>query len=400
MTTPKQIKISFPEFVSLMALYVALMAMSIDMILPALSMMGQEFGIKNENETQYVIGVLFLGFTFGQVIYGPIADSFGRKFTIYIGLFVLIIGNILSLFAHDFRMMLIGRLLQGFGAASPRIVSMAIIRDLYKGRDMARVMSFIMTIFIIIPVLAPSVGQALLFVDGWRIMFVVFLLAAVIATFWTYFRLPETLKTEDIRPFNISAILYDFRKVFSNKVTLGYAICAGFVFGALIGYLTSSRQIFQEYFGLGKLFPIYFGAAALSIGVSSIVNSMIVRRYGMKLICHHALIAIIAASLLFILISIFQDGQILLWQFMIFILIAFFCLGLLFGNLNALAMEPMGHIAGIASAVIGFVSSGISAIIGTLIGQFYNNNLTPMIIGFLFLTSISYLLQRWIEKRK
>jgi len=395
----KKTNISFPEFVTLMALYVALMAMSIDMILPALSLIGQEFRVINENQTQYIISMLFLGFTFGQIIYGPISDSFGRKFTIYIGLIVLIIGDILCLFAGNFIFMLIGRFMQGFGAASPRITSMAVIRDCYKGQEMARVMSFIMTIFIIIPVIAPSIGQAILLVHDWRIMFAIFLVAALIAMFWTYFRLPETLKTEDIRPFNIKTILKDFLTVFKNKITIGYAICSGLIFGALIGYLTSSRQIFQDYFGTGKLFSLYFGFGALSIGISSIINSMIVRRYGMKLICHYALILMMAISLLLIIISSLEAGHVTIWQFMIFVFISFFCVGLLFGNLNALAMEPMGHIAGIASTVIGCLSSAISVIIGTIIGQSYNNTPVPLIISFLLLTSAAFLLKWKIEKK-
>lgn len=397
MNEHKRINISFAEFVSLMALYVALMAVSIDMILPALSLIGKEFGIIEENKTQYVIGILFLGFALGQMIYGPIADSFGRKFTIYIGLVVLILGDIMSITATSFNILLIGRFLQGFGAASPRITSIAIIRDLYEGREMARVMSFIMVIFIVIPVLAPAVGQILLLISGWRIMFVIFLIAALIATIWTYFRLPETLKSEDIRLFKMSEIWHDFSEVLSNKITIGHTICSGLVFGALIGYVTSARQIFQDYFGLGKLFPLYFAIVALSFGASSAVNSMIVRRYGMKLICHHALIAMITIALLFIVVAHFQFGQILLWEFMIFILITFFGVGLLFGNLSALAMEPMGHIAGIASAVVGSVSTGISAIVGTLIGQFYNNSLMPMVIGFLLLSSVSLIVQRWVD---
>lgn len=393
----KQKSIPFPEFVTLMALYVALMAMSIDMILPALSLIGQEFKIFDENQTQYIISTLFLGFTFGQLIYGPISDSYGRKFTIYIGLILLIIGDILCLISNNFELMLIGRFMQGFGAASPRITSMAVIRDCYKGKEMARVMSFIMTVFIIIPVIAPSVGQAILFVHSWRVMFEIFLAAGLIAAIWTYFRLPETLKKKDIKPFNIKTISKDLRIVIKNKTTMIYTICAGLVFGALIGYLTSSRQIFQEYFGTGKLFSLYFGLGALSIGISSIVNSMIVRRSGMKLICQRALIVMILVSLLFIIVSILEDSQIPLWQFMIFVFIIFFCVGLLFGNLNALAMEPMGHLAGIASTVIGCVSSAISVVIGTLIGQFYNGTPIPLISSYLLLTSVAFILQRQVK---
>ena len=395
----KQPTPSFPEFITLMALYVALMAMSIDMMLPALSLIGQDFHIIDENKAQYIIGALFLGFTVGQVIYGPIADSFGRKFTIYIGLLFFIIGDIFCLTANNFSIMLLGRFLQGFGASSPRITSVAIIRDLYKGREMARVMSFIMTIFIIIPVVAPSLGQLILFITSWRAMFVVFFIAALIAMLLTYFRLPETLKPQDIRPFSAKAILHDFGKVLSNKITLGYTICAGLIFSALIGYLTSAPQIFQEYFGKEESFPLYFGASALSLGAASITNSMIVRRYGMKLICHHALIVMIAISAIFLPLAILQENHVPIWEFMIYVLILFFCLGLLFGNLNALAMEPMGHFAGIASAVVGSLSSGISAVIGTIIGQSYNSTLIPIVTGFLALTFLAFLLQAWLAKQ-
>jgi DHA1 family bicyclomycin/chloramphenicol resistance-like MFS transporter len=245
----------------------------------------------------------------------------------------------------------------------------------------------------LVPVIAPSIGQALLLFSSWHIVFFVFLASALITLIWTFFRLPETLKTQDIRPFNAKAIWHDFLKVIENKITLTYAICTGLIFSSMIGYLTSSRQIFQDYFHVGKLFPLYFGISALSIGISSIVNSLIVRRYGMKLICHYALIIMMAISTALLVISIAQNNQVLLWQFMIFILVSFFCIGLLFGNLNALAMEPMGHVAGMASAVIGFLSSGISVIVGSIIGQAYNNSLIPIAVGFLLLTASAFILQ-------
>jgi len=390
-------KIFFAEFVALMALYVALMAMSIDTILPALFVIGEEFHIANENDSQYIIGMLFLGFTFGQIIYGPVSDSFGRRGTIYVGLIIFIIGNILSLSATSFSMMLFGRFLQGFGAAGPRIISVAVTRDLYRGREMARVMSFIMTIFILVPVIAPSIGQAILLVASWRVIFRIFLVAAIIAFFWTYLRLPETLKAKDVRPFNLKTIWHDFCKVAGNRITLGYSICAGLVFGALIGYLNSSRQIFQDYFGVGKNFAYYFAISALSIGAASIVNSMIVRRFGMKLLCHYALLVTIVMSLIFLPLSL-QEQHMPIALFMIYMVIVFFCMGLMFGNLNALAMEPMEHYAGIASAFVGSLSSGISAVIGAMIGQSYNGSLTPMFIGFLLLSIASFLLLNWLKK--
>lgn len=379
-----------------MALYGALMAMAIDTILPALLTIGKDLNVTNENDAQYIIGMLFIGFTFGQIIYGPVSDSFGRRGTIYVGLIILIIGDILSIIAQDFSLMLLGRFLQGFGAAGPRITSMAVTRDLYRGREMARVMSFIMTIFIIIPVIAPSIGQLILVVANWRTIFEIFLICAVIAFLWTYFRLPETLKEKDVRPFNLKTIWKDFCKVAGNKITLGYTICAGMIFGALIGYLNSANQIFGDYFHAGKSFAFYFALSALSIGVASIVNSMIVRRFGMKLICHYAMIITIVMSAIYVPLS--MQEYLPLWQFMIYMIVTFFCMGLMFGNLNALAMEPMEHYAGIAAAFVGSFSSGISAILGGWIGQSYNHSLSPMFIGFLILSSVSFALLCWLKK--
>ncbi len=389
----------FAEFITLMALFVSLMAMSIDAILPALGVMQQDLNIASENSTQYIIGAIFLGFTLGQITCGPLSDSFGRRLIIYLGLLVFIFATLICISANNFETMLWGRFLQGFGAAAPRIVSIAVVRDLYKGREMARVMSFIMSIFIIVPVVAPAIGQAILLVGTWHIIFALFLISSIIAMMWTYIRLPETLKPQDRKAFKFSAIKHDFYKVVTNKITLGYAICAGLIFGALIGYLNSSRQIFQDYFLVGNLMPFYFAITAISIGVASIVNSQIVRRFGMKVICHYSLMAMIVISALFCALLIFSNQPTPLWQFMIYAPILFFFLGLLFGNLNAMAMEPMGHYAGMASAIVGSISSAISLIMGTLIGQAYNGTLMPLVTGFLVLAVAAYFLQEWLGKK-
>lgn len=402
MKTKTKKTVSLAEFIALMALFVSLTAMSIDMVLPALSLIGTDLGVSDGNHTQYIISSLFVGFTVGQLVTGPMADSFGRKFVVYLGLSVFIVGSILCLIASDFSIMLFGRLLQGIGAAAPRNISLTMTRDKYQGRDMARVSSFVMAIFILVPVLAPSFGQAILFFVSWRFIFGIFLIAALITTALTYFRLPETLKPEDKKPFSIKSILHGASKVIGNKTTLGYTICAGLIFGALVGYLNLSRQIFQDYYQVGARFSLYFSVSAISIGVSSIFNSTIVKRYGMNLICHYALLVMIITTALFLIFFFWlpeqQLEQIPIWAFMTYITIIFFCLGLLFGNLNAMAMEPMGHFAGIASGIIGSLSSAISVVIGTIIGQSYNNTLQPLIIGFLILSITSFTLQHFLPK--
>ena len=389
---------SFSEFILLMALFVALTAMSIDMVLPALSLIGQDLNAGSENNTQYIIGILFLGLTLGQLIAGPIADSFGRKATVYFGLVIFIIGTFLCLLATSFFLMLMGRFLQGLGAAAPRNISLTMTRDMYKGRDMARVSSFIMAVFILVPIIAPALGQLVLFFGNWHLIFIVFLIMALIIAILTYWRLPETLKAEDKRPFSVKSIWQGTCKVVGNKITLGYTICAGLIFGALIGYLNSSRQIFQDYYHEGALFPLYFAIPAISIGMASILNSTIVRRYGMKLISHVALLSMAIITTIFFTFFVWKVEQTIFLAFMIYITLVFFFMGLLFGNLNAMAMEPMGHFAGIASGIVGALSSAISVIIGTIIGQLYSGSLEPLIIGFLILSIATFTLQHFIPK--
>lgn len=400
MTAPdKNSFMPFKEFVALMALLVSITALAIDTVIPALPMMGTDLQVVGVNDTQYVISVLFMGFTLGQIIYGPISDSFGRKRAIYIGLGLFIIGCVLSYTARSFEMMLIGRLLQGFGAASSRVISIAMVRDKYGGRDMARVMSFVMAVFILVPALAPGLGQIILLFAHWRAIFLVFLTIAILSMIWMFFRLPETLHANERKAFTISVIAHGLREVVTNKITFGYTLCAGLIFGALIGYLTSAQQIFQAYYGLGDIFSVYFAVLALAIGVASIFNSSIVKRFGMRIISHHALQVMMATALVFGVVAYMMPYTVPLWGFMAFAIVTFFALGLLFGNLNALAMEPMGHIAGLASAAVGALSSLLSVTVGTLIGQAYNDTLFPLAVGFFAVSFLAYILQLTLDDK-
>ncbi len=388
----------FYEFVGLMALYVALMALCIDMVLPALPYLASDLQITVPNHVQYVIGSMFAGATIGQIVYGPLSDTYGRKITVYVGLIVFIAGSLICLAATDFAHMLIGRALQGFGAASPRVMSIAITRDKYQGREMARVSSIVMGVFIFVPALAPLIGQIFLSVMSWRMLFAVFLASAFIAMLWTNARLPETLHPEHRRPFNLAAIWSGIYEVLGNKVTLVYTISAGLTFAALVGYISTAQQVFQGYYKVGTWFPLYFAISALSIGAASAVNVMIVRRIGMRRICHYALLSIIVSSSAFLLLYCLQSHQTPLWIFMLYMPVTFFSVGLLFGNQNAIAMEPMGHMAGIAAAVIGFLSSGIAVAIGSQIGQLYNDTLFPLVGGFLVLGTTTFVLQSWLSR--
>ncbi len=262
---------------------------------------------------------------------------------------------------------------------------------------MARVMSFVMAVFIFVPVIAPALGEIVMSISHWRMIFALFMVIAVLIAAWTALRLPETLKPEDRHPFKLKDVGHSFKIVLTNKQTLGHTISAGLIFSCLIAYLSCARQIYQDYYNTGHLFAFYFAISALSVGVASLVNSGIVRRIGMHRISHIGLIALISVSALFLVINMFYTPQTPLLYFMLFAVLSFFTLGLLFGNLNAMAMEPMGHQAGIASSVIGALTSAISTILGGLIGQAYDDTLTPLTLGFLVMGLAALAVEMWLS---
>ncbi|HKQ95634.1 MAG TPA: multidrug effflux MFS transporter [Aestuariivirgaceae bacterium] len=389
-----------PEFVVLVAFMISLVALSIDAMLPALPAIASELAARRDNDRQLVISALFLGLAAAQMVYGPLSDSFGRKNTIYAGIWLFIAGCCISIFAPTFDLMLLGRFLQGAGAAAPRVVSVAMVRDLYQGRAMARVMSLTMTVFILVPVFAPLLGQLVLEVAPWRAIFVLLLVLAVGVLLWFWRRQAETLPRERRAPFSLLRIGRAIVETCTNRVAFGYTLAAGFMFGAFVGYLNSSQQIFQDLYRQGDLFPVYFGALALSIGVSSALNARLVMRLGMRYLCNLALRVLVAASLVFALVTVLAAGIPPLAVVVAYLLVCFFCVGVLFGNFNALAMEPLGHIAGVASAVIGSLTTFVSLTLGTVIGAHFDGTLFPLAFGFAALGVASIATVYWTERRR
>jgi DHA1 family bicyclomycin/chloramphenicol resistance-like MFS transporter len=277
--------------------------------------------------------------------------------------------------------MLAGRFLQGLGVSGPYVSTMSIVRDKYSGAAMGKVMSLIMMIFIMTPAIAPSLGVGIITFASWRYIFVLYIAYAVLVMAWAGFRLKETLPPEKRISFSAAHIVSGARTVFGNRQTVCYMLAIAFIFGSMTGYLNSSQQIFQEHFGAGKMFAIYFGSLALTFGLASLGNSHVVEKLGMRKLAIRAMAGIVAASAIFFVINLIMDVPV--WMFLIYVACVFFGLGFLFGNLNALAMEPMGHIAGTASAIIGSVSSIISIVLGTTIGQLYNDTLLPVTGGFM-----------------
>jgi len=388
----------FTEFVALMAFMTALVALSIDAMLPALATIAQDLGAQRANDSQLIISLIFLGLSIGQLFYGPISDSTGRKPAIYLGVGIYIAGTLLALLAVNFQMMLMGRFLQGIGAAGPRSVAVALVRDQYAGRAMARVMSFVITVFILVPIIAPMLGQGILLVAHWRAIFGLYLVLALLVGGWFALRQPETLMAERRIPFQAGRILGAFREVFVNRIALGYTVMAGLISGGFVGYLNSAPQIFQQQYELGAQFPFYFATLALALGSASYVNAQLVMRFGMRTLSRWALAVLGGLSLLVLLIAWRFAGQPPLWGLMAYLLLGFFAVGILFGNLNARAMEPLGHIAGVGSAVVGSLSTLLSTLIGGwLIGQSYNGTVLPLVGGFAALSLLSLLVMTWAE---
>jgi DHA1 family bicyclomycin/chloramphenicol resistance-like MFS transporter len=388
---------SLPEFTVLVALIISLVALSIDAMLPALPLIANDLGVTEINDSQYVISVFFAGLAIGQILFGPMSDSLGRRPAIISGFALFSVGCLLSIFATSFEQMLLGRLLQGIGAAGPRIVSVALVRDQFKGREMARVMSFVMTIFILVPVFAPAVGQLVLTLAGWQAIFVLFLLLVLIVVSWFYLRQPETLAAHKRIQFSLAQLLLDTRAIFRIRAALGYTLTMGFAFGAFIGYLSSSQQIFQVQYQLHEMFPLYFGILACAIGFASLLNARLVMRFGMRRLSRFALRGICLLSIPFYLYAWTQQGHPQIYLLMAYLLLLFFCFGILFGNLNALAMEPLGHVAGLGSALVGSISTLMSVLFGVLIADAYDQTVLPLLAGFALLGIAGMVSMRWTD---
>ncbi len=388
------------EFIALVALLTAMVAMSIDTMLPALGTIATELGARQENSRQYVLTALFAGLCIGQLLYGPLSDSIGRKPAIMAGLAIYGVGTVLCAFAANFETMLIGRAVQGFGASGPRIVSMAMVRDRQAGAGMAKVMSLVMSIFILVPIIAPAIGQLVLLVASWRAIFYGLLVIAAITGLWLTLRQPETLSLENRAPMRIGALARAAASVVTTPVTIGYTLAAGFVFGAFVTYLGTSQQIFSVQYGQGNLFALYFGSLAVAIGLASILNSRLVMRFGMRTLSKLALRSSVLLSLIFFVYCVIVGGHPPLAVFMIYMFANFFCNGILFGNYNALAMEPMGEIAGMAASIIGTITTFVSLVTGTLIGQIYDGTLIPLVGGFAGLGLAALISSELAEARK
>lgn len=386
------------DYVILVALTISTVALATDVMLPALGMVGEFFALSNINDTQYVVSVFFVGFALGQLVVGPLSDSVGRRPMVLWGYALFLVGCVLSIFASTWSVMLIGRFLQGLGAAAPRIVTVAMVRDDYKGRIMAKIMSVVMAVFIIVPALAPALGQVLIYIGGWRMAFTGLVLVALPTAIWFMLRMPETLPKDRRLPFSWPTITHGLGVIMTTRVTMGYTIAGGLIFGLFLGYLSTAQQIFQTSFNKGDWFAVYFGMAALSIGSASFLNSRMVMRMGMRRLSHRAVALFTLTSASFLALMWFGLGGVPpFWAFMLWLLVSFFFIGIMFGNVMALAMEPLGKFAGLGSAFIGAASTAISLPLGWVISDRYNGTVYPLVTGFALLGAAALVVMLWTD---
>ncbi|MCP8883471.1 multidrug effflux MFS transporter [Devosia sp. XJ19-1] len=379
--------LSRPEFIALMAALMALNALAIDVMLPALPYMGEALGISHENERQFVITAYMIGMGVAQLAFGPLTDRFGRRAPLLAGIGVYIVAVIFAAFAPSFTMLLVLRFIQGLGAASVRVITTAVVRDRYSGREMAEVMSLVFMVFMAIPVIAPSIGQVLLLTGPWQTIFI--FMGGLAAAFWawTFFRLPETLPLDKRRPLSLKGVTDGFRIVFTNRVAISYGLAGTFLFGALFGFISSSQQIYVDIYGLGVYFPVAFAAMAGLMAVSSFTNSKVVRRLGMRRLSHGAMLTFTGVSGIWVAFAL--SGFLPLWLFFGLLCIIMFSFGWSASNMNSLSMEPLGAVAGTAASVFGFIQTVGGALIGGYIGQLFNGTTIPAAVGYFSMGAVA-----------
>ncbi|GGW30942.1 Bcr/CflA family drug resistance efflux transporter [Arenibacter certesii] len=371
-----------------MASLMSIVALAIDAILPAMATIGVDVGSHDPVENQKLITMIFLGLGIGQLMLGPLSDSFGRKPIVYFGFVIFIIASIICVFAPSLEWMLAGRVLQGIGLSAARSISISMIRDSYRGDYMAKIMSFVTAFFILVPIVAPAMGKFFLDRFGWESIFFVQLVATVVIGVWFWKRQPETLKTDYKIKFSKHIYLKGLKELLRHKESIAFTLVSGLITGAFMVYLSSAQQVFEDQYGLADDFPYIFAGLAISVGISTLLNGTMVVRWGMRKLASISLSLFFAISLTYV--SLFwNSSNPPLWVLIFFLAVQFFALGFLFGNLRAIAMEPIGHIAGIGAAITGFVSTMIAIPIATYIGSFMEGTTLPLFIGFAICAGLS-----------
>ncbi|WP_375398946.1 multidrug effflux MFS transporter [uncultured Sphingomonas sp.] len=393
---PTGAPIGFAEFTAMVAALMALGALGIDTMLPALPAIGEALGVAEENRRQFVITAFLLGFGVGQLLHGPLADRYGRRPVLVTALVAYAAANLVCAVADSFPALLAARVLGGMAGAATRVVPIAIVRDRFEGRAMARVMSTAFIMFMIVPVLAPTVGVGLLLVSDWRFIFAVIAgLAAVVAA-WFWIRMPETQHPEDRLPLSPARIAGGWRTTVTDRLSLGYMLAAGAMQGGIYGYLNSIGQVVGDSFGRPTLLPLVFALTAGAIALSNFANARFVMRFGQRLLSHGSVCAVLVIAALHL--AVYHAGLETLTVFIVLQAMTLACFGMIGTNFSTMAMQNMGHIAGTASSVQGFASVMLGSLIGAVIGQAFDGTPAPMIAGFIGVSMLALLLAAVTER--
>ncbi|MBB3391864.1 DHA1 family bicyclomycin/chloramphenicol resistance-like MFS transporter [Rhizobium sp. BK275] len=393
-----RIGMGFVEFVVTIAIMTASIAMAIDSMLPALPNIGHSLGVTSNNDAQLVIGVFFLGFGASQIVFGSLSDAFGRRNILLGGLACYVVGMFAAAATGSFEMLLIMRFVQGIGGAAVRITTMAIVRDCFGGREMARVMSYVMIVFMIVPIVAPSVGQLIITYAHWNWIFILLGIVATILFVWALLRLKESLPPEERIPLSFGAVVDGFKTVLTNRITCGYMIGLTMFTGVISAYVISVQQVFGEVYGLGDWLPIAFAATAGGIAVANFLNGMLVRTFGMRRISHAAMLLFTIVSAIGFVAALGGTPSFAFSYALFSILLMMFAV--IATNFTAISLEPMGNLAGTATAVTGFVSTTFGAIIGGGVGQLFNGTVQPLFGGFALFGAVTVVMVLWAEKGK
>lgn len=376
-----QAPIPFGEFVALAAALMALTALGIDSMLPALPAIGESLGVLRDNDRQFVVTAFLVGFAVAQLAHGPLADRFGRRPVLAVALLAAVATNLLAAIAGSFELLLAARFASGMAVAGARVVTIALVRDCFSGRAMARVMSLVFVVFMAAPVLAPAFGQIVLLFAPWRWIFVGIAVVAALILAWFWLRMPETLKPEDRHELSVSRIAQGYAFVARDRMAVSYTLAAALISGGLFGFINSIQQIMSDIFGRPELLTVIFACVAGTMAVANFMNSRIVMRFGTRLLSHSALTGLIVIAGVHLIVSWIGGEHLVVFAILQAAMMA--CFGLAASNFSAMAMENMGHIAGTASSAQGFVATLGGAVIGAIIGQSFDGTTVPLYAGFL-----------------
>ena len=378
--------IPYWELVTLIACIMALNAAAIDIFIPALTGVARSLELANPNQAQFVISSYVMGFGIAQIAYGTLSDRYGRRPVLLAGLVIYVAASIAAVFAPSFGILLALRAIQGIGAAATRVIAVSVVRDCFGGARMASVMSLVMMIFMVIPVIARQISQLLLLFGDWHEIFLAIAAFGAFVAVWTYFRMPETLHPEDRIPLTVSRVTGAFKLVVTNRRAFAYTLSTSLVFGVLFAFINQAEQVYGTIYALGPAFTLYFSAGAIFMAVASFTNSRLVVRFGMRRLSHGALCLFLAFNILHLTIALLSGGVPPFPVFLVGIIATLCLFGFIGTNFNALAMEPLGHVAGTASSVLGFMQTFGGGVLGAMIGYMYNGTLIPLLGGYVVLS--------------